>query len=381
MGKENELHIAVLIKRFIATGGAERYAVEVTRRLRDRGHRIDLYARQVDDQLTDGLRVTRIPDTLRFSSVLNSWSFARQTAKHLAARAYDVILSHERGYCQDLATIHTFSYRLGLEDASFLKKLSSLYLSPRSWLHLRLERQQMESAWLAPVSNIIQTGIGRYYGRNENMAVATPGVDIDWFNPHWVADHRADTRRAEEIVPGEMAVLFVGSEFKRKGLDNLIRAISPEMKLLVVGQGERLGYYQRLIEQRGLSGRVIFKGLVNDVRRYYAAADVVVLPSRKEAFGMSILEAMACGLPVISSAAAGVADLIEDGQNGFVFHQPAQIGALLQTLAAPDMRRTLGYEARLTAETHTWDQTAACYEVVCRKIAAQKSGRVAGDRA
>ena len=89
------LKIAVLIKRFIATGGAERYAVEVARRLADRGHRIDLYARQVDDELVAGIRFVKIPDRLRFSSVLNSWSFAHETARRLSGRAYDVIFSHE----------------------------------------------------------------------------------------------------------------------------------------------------------------------------------------------------------------------------------------------------------------------------------------------
>jgi len=187
---KKRLKIAVLIKRFVVTGGAERYAVEVTRRLLARGHRIDLYARQVEDKLTDGIHVVKVPDRLRFSSVLNSWSFAKETAKLLAAEKYDVILSHERGYCQDLSTIHTFSYQLGLEECSFFKKLNSIYLSPRSWLHLRLERQQMESTWVAPVSSIIKKGIKRYYRRTENIVIATPGVDIDWFNPAWVKDHR-----------------------------------------------------------------------------------------------------------------------------------------------------------------------------------------------
>ena len=171
---KQRLKIAVLIKRYIATGGAERYAVEVTRRLCDRGHQIDLYARQVEKTLTNGLQLMKVPDKLRFSSVLNSWSFAHETARLLACRQYDVILSHERGYFQDLATIHTFSYRLGTEAWSFLKKLNHLYLSPRSWLHLWLERQQMTTDQLVPVSNTIQSGIARYYGRNAAVVSRLP---------------------------------------------------------------------------------------------------------------------------------------------------------------------------------------------------------------
>ena len=368
---QQRLKIAVLIKRFIATGGAERYAVEVARRLADRGHRIDLYAREAEEGLVAGIRFVKIPDRLRFSSVLNSWSFARQTARRLAGGAYDVIFSHERGFSQDLAAIHTFSYRLGLENISFLKKINSLYLSPRSWLHLRLERQQMESAWLVPVSNTIKDGIARYYRRTENVAVATPGVDVDFFNPAWIRDHRNSARDNQGLTPDELAVLFVGSEFKRKGLDDLIRAIRPGMHLIVVGGGERTGYYRRLVASCGATDRVAFRGLTDDVRRCYAAADVVVLPSLR-AFGMSILEGMACGLPVISSAAAGVSGLLDHGVNGYVFNRPGELAGLLENLKSPDLRQALGVQARRTAKAHTWEKTADVFEKVCREIAGQK---------
>jgi len=314
-----------LIKRFIATGGAERYAVEVARRLLQRGHAIDLYARQVEPGLATGMHVVEIPDRLRFSSVLNSWSYAAETAKRLPDRGYDAIFSHERGHRQDLATVHTFSYKLGIEEYSFLKKLSSIYLSPRSWLHLRLERQQMNSPWLVPVSGIIKKGIQKYYGRTTNIRIATPGVDIDWFHPDRTRQYRESARQAEGIRPGELVVLFVGSEFRRKGLDMLINAIEPGAKLLVVGSGERHAYYQRLSKKRGLQGQVLFKGLVDDVRQCYAAADVVALPSRKEAFGMSILEGMACGLPVVCSDAAGVSELVASDVNGYHFNNTAAL--------------------------------------------------------
>lgn len=372
------LKIAVLIKRFIATGGAERYAVEVTRRLLQRGHMIDLYARQVETGLAPDMEVVEVPDRLRFSSVLNSWSFAAETAKCLRDSAYDVILSHERGHCQDLAVIHTFAYKLGVENYSLLKKLNSIYLSPRSWLHLRLERQQMASPWLVPVSNTIKTGIQKYYGRRSNIRIATPGVDIDWFHPDWTRQHREMARRAEGIRADELVVLFVGSEFRRKGLDMLINAIEPGTKLLVVGAGERHGYYRRLAARKGEPGQVLFKGLVDDVRRHYAAANVVALPSRKEAFGMSVLEGMACGLPVVCSDAAGVSALVTDGANGYLFQDTAGLQAALSKLKHPEMRRRLGHQARLTAVDHAWDATTDAFEQVCRQIAADKRSRPNG---
>jgi len=372
MNAKTKLHIAILIKRFIATGGAERYAVEVARRLLKRGHAIDLYTRQLEAGLVQGMHIVQIPDRLRFSSVLNSWSFAAETAKRLPSRGYDVILSHERGHCQDLATIHTFSYKLGVEDYSFLKKLNSIYLSPRSWLHLRLERQQMNSPWLVPVSGIIKTGILKYYGRSTNIRIATPGVDIDWFHPAWIQQNREPVRQAEGIRPDEFVVLFIGSEFRRKGLDMLINAIGPGMRLLVVGAGERHAHYRRLSARRGVPGQVVFTGLVDDVRRYYTAADAVALPSRKEAFGMSILEGMACGLPVVCSAAAGVSELVADDANGYLFSDMAALKEVLLKLKDSETRHRLGQQARLTATDHTWKVTTDVYEEICWQIAAAK---------
>jgi UDP-glucose:(heptosyl)LPS alpha-1,3-glucosyltransferase len=379
MPKPN-LNIAVIVKSFVSTGGAEKYAVEVTRRLIARGHNIDLFAWRADETQLDGIDYypVPLPTRLCFTSVLTSVSFARQVARLLDNRSYDVIFSHERGYCQDLATIHTFSYWLGTEAYSFLKKLNSIYLSPRSGMHLWLERKQMESTWLAPVSSVIKRGIETYYDRTAKVTIATPGVDIDWFNPTWIDAHREGARNAENIKPDELAVLFVGTEFKRKGLDDLIRAIGPGMKLLVVGQGERLGYYRNLAEKCGVLEKVLFKGLTDNVRDYYAAADVVVLPSLKEAFGMSILEAMACGLPVVSSSTTGVAALIEEGKNGYIFHNPGEMGVILKRLKAPALRLSLGRQARLTAERHTWEDTAAIYENICLKIADEKKGLASG---
>ncbi|RPJ19693.1 MAG: glycosyltransferase [Desulfobacteraceae bacterium] len=79
----------------------------------------------------------------------------------------------------------------------------------------------------------------------------------------------------------------------------------------MVGKGERLGYYESLARRSGTLERVHFKGHSDDIRHYYAASDVVVLPSRSEAFGMSVLEGMACGLPTVTSANTGVASLIQ----------------------------------------------------------------------
>jgi len=372
MEQKKKLRIAVLIKRFVNIGGAEKYAVEITKRLRSKGHHIDLYAREADDELLGSINFFRVANRLTFSSVLNSYSFAKDVALKLKAKTYDVIHSHERGYLQDISTVHTFPYRKGVEEYSLLKKIDQIYLSPRSWLHLWLESKQMKAFILASVSWTIKDYIEKYYRQSQRITVITPGVDIEWFHPHWVTENRERFRKESGITDKDFVVLFVGSEFRRKGLDDLIPSIGVGFRLLVVGAGERHRHYQRLANRCGVSSRVEFKGLSDNIRKYYAIADVVVLPSLAEAFGMSILEGMSCGLPVVVSLRAGVSALIKDGVNGFTFQNSARLPEIFGMLLDPELRKSLGDKARKTAETQTWDTVADQYEKIYYQVAEKK---------
>lgn len=361
-GNANKLKIALVIKNFVLHGGAERYAVEVTRRLADRGHDIDVYARQVDTAITNGMRVFRVPDKLSFSSVLSLYSFARESSAMVGRREYDIVHSHDKGCPADVSTVHTFSFKRGMDRMSLLKKINEFVISPRAWLYLYLERVQARSLSLAAVSEIIREDIKTCHKRAEGIRVIPPGVDTDRFSPQKAAALRDAARQAQGLAPEDLAVVFVGSEYRRKGLDRLIPAMGPGMKLFVVGRGEKMTHYRELSRRCGVSEAVSFTGLVEDVMPYYALADVVVLPSVAEAFGMTVLEGMACGLPVITSREAGCAFLVASGENGFVFDEPQEIRGMLEALRDRRFRRDMGQKARATAIDCTWDHAADRYE-------------------
>jgi len=364
-----KLTIALIIKNFVATGGAERYAVEVAQRTLDKGHKIHLYAKNIDKSLTKGMTVFMIPEKLNFSSALSLYSFAEQTSKLIAGKQYDVIHSHDKGCTGHVSTLHTFSYKKGIENISLLKKINDFWLSPRAWLYLYMEKKQAKSYMLAAVSEIIRDDIKTYHKREDNVIIITPGVDIDRFNPEFIAQERSRARERENLKPGEIVVLFVGSEFKRKGLDHLIPSMGENMKLFVVGRKEHMGHYRRLAKLYHLSDRICFTGLTDNILKYYALSDIVVLPSISEAFGMTLLEGMACGLPVVSSNATGCSSLIKNNENGFVFQNNKELSGILNTLKDKDIRKQIGNQARKTAANHTWDKTAQRYEALYYDIA------------
>jgi UDP-glucose:(heptosyl)LPS alpha-1,3-glucosyltransferase len=230
----------------------------------------------------------------------------------------------------------------------------------------------MTTPFLVAVSETVKDDIRKYYNRDRGVSVITPGVDTTWFNPSWVAQSREKVRREERIPEDDMVIVFIGSEFRRKGLDDLVPAIGNGMRLLIVGKGERKRHYQRMIKRCGHSDKVHFKGHSDDVRRYLAAADVVVLPSLSEAFGMSIMEGMACGHPVVTSSNTGVSALIENGLNGFTFQNPSELPRILRRLSDPVERRRLGERARKTADNHNWKKASEKYENLYYQVAESK---------
>jgi UDP-glucose:(heptosyl)LPS alpha-1,3-glucosyltransferase len=365
------MRIAVLVKRFITTGGAEKYAVEITRRLLQRGHEIHLYAREVDPLLMEGIYLHQVPNRLKFSSVLNSYSFAKDVAAMLRCETYDIIHSHEKAFLQDVATLHTFPYLQGMAHMSRLKKFDRLYLSPRAWLHLYLEKNQYQTQQLVAGSHSLQADIALYSGYRPQQVI-TPGVDTTEFSASWSQDQRQSIRRDHGIGDDQLLVLFAGSDFMRKGLDDLIPAIGEHMHLWVVGRGERHVHYQRLVALQGLTERVHFKGLCDQMPELYAAADIVVLPARVEAFGMVILEAMASGCAVIVSKGAGVAALINTGENGLTMDCHKELPGLLESLRDRSVRQKLGANACKTAAEHTWEKAAEAYELLFERVLATK---------
>jgi UDP-glucose:(heptosyl)LPS alpha-1,3-glucosyltransferase len=199
----------------------------------------------------------------------------------------------------------------------------------------------------------------------ERVHVIYSGVNLQEFHPK----HRkkASAIRKKFTIPqDEKLLLFVGNPFGRKGLESLIRALSilksEEYVLLVSGNDDPTPY-QKLAKGLGIIHRIRWNiGLTYAINQFFAASDIFVLPTRYEPFGLVILEAMASGLPPITSRIAGAAELIEDGKEGLLIENPhdvEEIASKINLLLGDDsLLRRMRKRCRQKAEKYPWSRTA-----------------------
>ncbi len=174
-------------------------------------------------------------------------------------------------------------------------------------------------------------------------------------------------------------LLLIGNDWRNKGLTALLEAAALcgdlPLRLLVVGD-EDVAPFAGLESRLGLSHRVTFAPPCRDVLDFFAAADVYVAPSLEDSFNLPVLEAMACGLPVIVSACAGISDWIHDGLDGILLRDPkdaAELAANLRNLLRnPDAMRRLGEAAVRTASDFTWERHAASIHALLVTQCAQR---------
>ena len=328
------MRLGLICRPFSFHGRSETATAGLLGALRHAGHDVELIStrRQVS---VPGLVVRRVP-TLRHPSVLRLISFAVGARAAAARHGYDLVQSHERALRQDL-------YRAGEGcHGAYLEAMGRTLagVNPYHRLVLALERRIFRLRAARHVVAISRQGkeeIERRYGTDPaRVTLIYNGVDLDRFHPDNRGRHRRAMRESLRIPEAAWTVLFVGSGFERKGLGPLLEAFATAAdagsRLVVTGKGD-VARYQTLAAQLGIADRTIWTGPREEVERLYAAADAVALPARYEPFGNVHLEALASGVPVLTSARAGGSEIVCRGQNGWVVAEPAA-GPIAEGLAA-----------------------------------------------
>ena len=350
--------IAFIRQRYAQDGGAERFVSRTLEALRSRNVSLTLVTREWRGG--EGFDVITC-NPFYLGRLWRDWSFARAVCRELRTRSFDLVQSHERLSCCDVYRagdgVHREWLRQRARVLSWGRRLL-LTVNPYHGYIRWAEKQVFTSPRLKAVicnSKMVREEIRLYFGLpDEKLQIIHNGVDTEIFHPR-LKQHRADIRAKHGIPEEANLFLFVGSGFERKGVAALLEAMTQlpaSACLLLVGRDKRMGKFRRHAEQLGLGGRVVFVGSQPDVRPYYGSADVLVLPTLYDPFPNVVLEAMATGLPVITSTKCGAAELVESGGGGMVCDAldiPA-LARAMQSLMVPERAAGMGRAARAIAE-------------------------------
>ena len=365
------MKIALIARPFVFHGGVERATSGLIETLAARGH--DVHLLSPGGALAPaGVTLHRLP-LPRLPATARALALVALAGRALASGRWDVVQSHER-------TLHQHVYRAGEGcHRGYLASGAALRKRP---IYDRV-MQALEARVFAGTPRVVAIArrgkreIERLYAVDPaRVSVIYNGVDLERFHPDHAAAHRAPTRGEAGIGSGDRVLLFVGSGYERKGLATAIEAL-PHLigtRLAVIGRGDETRY-RRLAARLGVAERIRWLGLRQDVLRWYAAADLLVLPTRYEPFGNVHLEALASGLPVLTTTAAGGSELIEEGKNGAVIEpgEPSALAAAVNRLLAEN-RAGLAEAARRAAEPFTYQRQAEEFEAIYRNFLEKSKG-------
>lgn len=386
---ESSIRIAVVRQRYNPYGGAERFVERALHALLDEGAQVTLITRKWQSAPQTGYQ-QKVCDP-RYSRlfggrIARDRTFAACAQREMASGDYDITQSHERiPGCMVFRAgdgVHAAWLEHRARGRSTIARLATRF-SPFHRYILRQEAAMLADPALKAVicnSQLISDEMRRYYNvPAEKLQVIENGVDLDDFHPRLAECWRKEKRQALGIAAETPVLLYVGSGFERKGVAPLIEAVARmrchEAQLVIVGSDRNSAHFVRLARRLGLAERVHFSGAQKDVRPYYGMADAFVLPTRYDPMPNAALEAMACGLPIVTSTTCGMAARVRDGINGFVC-DALDVDALarhLDQLAAPGAAAAMRDAARAAVADLDLEAMAGKLIALYRNLLADKS--------
>jgi UDP-glucose:(heptosyl)LPS alpha-1,3-glucosyltransferase len=356
-----------------ARGGAETYSADLARRLAADGHEVHLYACQWDaEALPAGLRYHRLPAP-RGPRCVRPWRFAASCASALTEVPALVSVGFNKTWGQDvqypLGGLHAASAEHNLHKYAngFMRGLARLVksLDLAHWSYTLLERRQylVHRPLVVVNSAMVRDHFGKHYGISpEDVRVVHCAIDPERFAQPDRPRRRVEWRDQWDIRPGDTAALFVAMNYHLKGLQPLLHAVArlnrPDRFRLLVAGNARTGPWQRLARRLGIGSQVRFLGPRKDVHHCFFAADFLVHPTFYDPCSLVVLEALACGLPVVTSRANGAAELLSPPREGHVVENPhdhRQLAWCMEQLLDPTRRQACAAAARQTASQWTFD--------------------------
>ncbi|MEM2001946.1 MAG: glycosyltransferase family 4 protein [Candidatus Bathyarchaeia archaeon] len=376
------MKIAVLAPFLIPTHPAGGQMLKVVQALASE-YEFTVFGRIIDDSLKSKVQFWKIPIPVmrpRLFAYLTQFLYYGYVFKQLGLhKRFDIVHSIEgTSPFATLVTMHFCGWRaLNLiQKGTFqIRGIRHPYYKLLYRLGGEIERRVVNNPYLRKlvvVSNGLKRDILQYYHPSLEPVVIPNSVDIKRFAN--VKQYRKAIRQKlglkdEELV-GTICAL---GDWERKGLRILIEALTllprGAVKIIVIGKGP-IEEYRRFCERKKVGREFIFVGFVQDVERYYGAADFFILPTTYEAWSIATLEAAAAGLPLLVTRVSGVEDFVEDGINGlFIEREPRSIASTIASLINERQRmQEMGIEAQRRVQAFSVENMVNAYRKLYEEI-------------
>lgn len=380
------MKLAIVRQRYNPFGGAERFVERALSALVSQGAQVTLIARDWEGGADTGFEkiICRTPFHALFSGRTGrDRAFARCVQATIAERDFDLVQTHER-----IPGCSVFRAGDGVHAAWLARRAPFLapfaryaqQISPYHRHVLAAERAMFAHHALRAVicnSQMVAAEVEEFYGLERNkLHVIYNGVDTEDYHPRLAEIHRQVTRHRLGIAENAPLLLYVGSGYERKGVPQLLQAFSTlkrnDAQLIIIGADRKLAATKAAATRLGLAERTHFLGPVKDVKPYYAAADGFVLPTIYDPCPNAALEAMACGLPMVTSEGCGAKEWIEEGANGWVvdLSKTAALSMALENLCTGAGDSAMRARARGAVEhldlRHMSERLLALYRALLR---------------
>ncbi len=360
------MRIALVIEELDpARGGVEQWSWQFSQHLLAQGHEVHVVARRAAESRPQGLVVHPL------GPVGSRCRFAQAAEQALAQLKFDVVHDTGCGWQCDVFQPHGGSRRASFRRNQALvhpwlrparRQLTGLLPRYREFESLARRQYRDDGRLFLALSWMVAGDLVRDYALPpERIRLVYNGVDIERYSPAHQANHRAATRAQLGISQDEVLLLIIAHNFRLKGVPTLLHAVQRlraagyAVRLAVAGGDSARGRYAAWLKRQGLHHTVRLLGPVADPVPLYAAADLYVQPTFYDPCSLVALEALASGLPVITTRYNGVGELIQPGIQGDVVDDPADdllLAKAIEPLLDPVRRRPMAAAARELALAH-----------------------------
>lgn len=367
-----------------AHGGTEIAAYNLAVKMSDRKNEVNVFTTSIDSrdliENVHGMNIYRYGTSFKVASANVALKLLYKPLKH----DLDIVHSHSPIPYSDIPAmlysrnnkvpfVLTYQYDAQENIGGFIRNLGVTSYN-RLLLNKVLDHADVI---IATTSAYLKSS--PFIKNHKDKAIIIPnGIDLDEFNLIYSKD---ECREKLNLSPEKKIILFFGSLVKYKGPDVLLKAFSivlkevPDAELIFAGRGEMKDYLLKLANELNIKDYVKFIGFVDENKKplYYKAVDIFCLPSTNmgESFGIVNLEAMASGVPVISSNLGGIPDIINDGENGLLVDPgdfKSLANSIIYLLQNEDIKNEMGACGKRKSREYSWDKIAVKTEEVYKSL-------------